>query len=392
MIEYAKFLVKRTLSRKSNIYLILASIIVLLFILVMNIRNQDMLVTSFTELIETNNTEIDAYSEKLSALEKNSEEYIRHENHIQFLQSNNQSYNKMIEDYNKEDWNSFYKEYKMNLQQELQITENSMSTAENDTSFNDMTSYSHKQIQYIDYLDAHNLAYENIGFPVIGLSFITYVSGLISPILILLCCIFIITQIFTMDYAKSIDISNLFPIGRKKAFIVKTIVGIGISTLIFILILGITFLISSLINFNTGFQYPIMIQDAATNTWQAIPLTTYLKDWLLLGIVFYAGASFFTYLLSLFIKEEGPLFFTSLCIILGIAYLPMFLPEMTKIAHYLPTTYMNFVSVSTGELAMRYSNMDISFTTGIQILSLFIFVIFILSFIIKCSAIFRKTK
>lgn len=370
MIQYANFLKKRILYRRANIYLVVASILALTVMLIMNISMQDRVRDNFLEQIDI----LEGFSNENGMNEK-------------------QKYEALIDYYDNDEWPAFYESYQTILEENIQINENTFDAATSESSFyDDSINVIRKDLTYINYLNDHNLAYTDIEFPMIGLSFITYASGIISPILILLCCIFILAQVFTMDYAKSIDISNLFPIGRIKAFLVKLIVGIITSVLIFALILGITFLISSLINFNTGFQYPIMIQDAATNTWQAIPLTTYLKDWLLLGIVFYAGASFFTYLLSLFIKEEGPLFFTSLCIILGIAYLPMFLPEMTKIAHYLPTTYMNFVSVSTGELAMRYGNMDISFTSGIQILTLFIFVIFILSFIIKCSVIFRKTK
>lgn len=379
MIPYIKLLNTRILHRKANIFLIISSIFILLVILAMNIREQHILLSNFASQVETTNNEIEKYTMDLSSYIYESDEYLRYENHIESLKSQLQAYEMLIQYYDNKDWTSFYNEYSNELNMILQIVENSHIIGENE----DMGNYTNKQLAYIKYLDAHDLTYEELGFPIVGLSFITNITKEISPILILFCCIFILTQIFTMDYAKSIDISNLFPIGRIKAFLVKLIVGIVTSVLIFTLILGITFLISALINFNTGFQYPIMIQDAATNIWHAIPLTTFLKDWIMLGISFYMSVCFFTYLLSLFIKEEGPLFFTSLCIILGVTYLPTFLPEMAKIAHYLPTTYMNFVSVSTGELAIRYGNMDISFTSGIQVISIFILAIFLLCFIIK---------
>lgn len=362
MIEYAKFLSTRILNKKSNQYLILAAIAVLLFILVMNIRMQDTLRENLTSQIELTKDEQGEYYE-----------------------TERKIYNEMITAYDNKEWSFLYEKYQEVLEERIQVNEGLINPSMDDDTLS--IGMDKRVLTYITYLNDHHLTYTDLDYPIIGLSFITFVSEYISPILILICCIFILAQVFTMDYSKSIDISNLMPMGRRKTFLVKMATGLVTSALIFTLILGIAFLFASIINFNTGINYPIIIKDTATNVWQAVPLTAFLIEWLLLGILFYAASCVFTYFLSLFIKEEGPLFFTSLCIILGIAYLPTFIPDLTKIAHCLPTTYMNFVSVSTGQLASQYGNMSISFTTGLQVLSNFIVVIFILCFCIKCSMI-----
>jgi len=58
MIIYAKFLFKRLLCRKSNIFVVILSILLLSGILLMNMRSQDELRKTFDIQIETNQLEI----------------------------------------------------------------------------------------------------------------------------------------------------------------------------------------------------------------------------------------------------------------------------------------------------------------------------------------------
>lgn len=376
MIIYAKFLFKRLLCRKSNIFVVILSILLLSGILLMNMRSQDELRKTFDIQIETNQLEIKKYENKIANEPSDSKKRSEYEAQIDFLESNSQAYENMIDYYDTEDWSQFYNSYINVLEDQINIIVPT-SDEQSSKNINPMSNYYAEQLVYIKYLNEHNLVYEEKSFPVFGLSFLTYVTKGISPIIILICCIYILAQLFTIDYKKDINIHLLYPISRVEKFLIRIFVGIFTSSIIYLLILLCTFLVATLITGNTGFEFPVMIQDSITKEWHAISSIAFLKEWFIIGALFYLSICFFTYSISAFIKEDGTLFLTTICMILGIAYLPSGLESLRSISHFLPTTYMNFIKVASGELAIEYSNISINLYTGIVVLIIFAILLFI---------------
>ena len=106
MIIYAKFLFKRLLCRKSNIFVVILSILLLSGILLMNMRSQDELRKTFDIQIETNQLEIKKYENKIANEPSDSKKRSEYEAQIDFLESNSQAYENMIDYYDTEDHNS----------------------------------------------------------------------------------------------------------------------------------------------------------------------------------------------------------------------------------------------------------------------------------------------
>lgn len=344
MIHYAKFLSKRILCRKSNIYLILASIAIVCVFLVMNMRSQD-------------------------TLRENIESQLQATHHEGYF--NRGVYEKLLSYYDNKDWPMVYSEYSKILEENREASENAIQLTNDTTNIsNESLSYFNRELAYIQYLNNHNLVYENAEFPIFGLTFTTSISQIILPIMITSICIYILSQLFTIEYSKHIDMSMLLPIGKRKVFLTKMILGITISILVFSIILLSSFILASLFTFHIGLEYPIMVQDISTGSWLAIKAVTLFKDWFFIGSLFLVNVCLFTCILSFFIKEEGPLFLVTICIILGLALLPMVTGYCTTIAHILPTTYMNYVDVVIGTFTIRYGNVNVSTSTGFQVLSI----------------------
>lgn len=349
MIHYATFLSKRILHRKSNIWMMLATMVIVIIFLVMNIRSQGEVRDAFVSEI-------------------NLESQMDMDN----IESYSPSYEKLLEYYDEENWPMFYTEYDAILQGHKQVVENTIAISGEEGASLDrgLASFIDRQLKHITYLKEHNLVYENLNFPIFGVSFTTSISQWILPVMITLYCIYILTQVFAIDYVKGADISCLFPIGKWKVFLTKMIVGIGFAILIYISILTFTFLAATLLSGNTGLSYPIMIQDV-TGSWMAIKAATFWKEWFVIGLFFYISLSVFMYILSIFIREEGHLVFIALCIVLGVSFLPTIVDYVKEVSHLIPTTYMNYVNVVNGSLIHQYYNMNISAITGIKVLSIF---------------------
>lgn len=369
MKEYVAWIAKRILRRKSNIIVMLCSIAVLAFVLVMNMRTQrlyDNIESQIALLHET----IEEYQEKLPGMNENDMEYTLASETLRYHKEELSLYEELKHQYLANDWDLFYTTYETVKKRSIEVMENTMMTSENESSITqDLYHYELKDLAYIQYLHEHQLPYEDQGYPIYGLSFLTFVSEYIAPILILLCCVYIMSQAFTLDYAKGIDVSKLLPIGRKTVFYTKALIGLGSSLIVFFIILGVAFFLASILNFNAGLDVPVILQNSSGD-WSGAPMISYVFQWVLLGTGFYICVSMFILMLSLWIKEDLTLLITTLCILLGLAYLPILLPAMKEIAHYTFTTYLNYTSVVMGNLAEQYGNRNLSFSFGMIVLFL----------------------
>lgn len=383
MIEYAKFLSKRMLHKKSNIFILLLSMILILIFLIMNIRNQGLFRDKINEQLQTNVSEIEKYESKLSTSDKNSENYIGYEKTIQDLKRDVKAYKEIQRDIDDENWPSVYAGYSEVLENQIKTNERTAIISGESDETSDVVNYLKKDLTYIDYLKKHNLDYENRDYPVFGLSFTTSISQYMLPIITTICCIYLLTQIFTMDYVKEHDLTILFPISKRKVFLTKIIIGVAFSVFVYLFILLCSFLFASLFTSNTGLTYPILMQDKNTEIWKAVSTLTLCKDWFLQGILFYTNLSLFTYILSLVIKEDVYLLLTVTSVVLGLAYLPNVVGFLNSIAHVLPTTYMDYVNVANESLSARYGNPAVSASTSVCVLSVFIVVQFIVCFLCK---------
>lgn len=370
MLTYAKFLSKRILCRKSNIIMAVCSVLIVLVFLIMNNNTQGEFKDMLKTQIETDTKAIENTKSLLSGAAKDSKAYSLYKKDIQDNESNIEAYTHILAYVEHEDWPMVYDTYRNVLKKQISITEDTANiSGGNDSSLQDMSAYMKKQLTYITYLKEHNLIYENPDFPVYGLSFTTSMSQTILPVMITIFCIYISAQIFTLDYAKNMDISLLYPMKRTSVFLTKVMVSIGFSLSIYLLLSSFTFISAALYSSNAGLEYPVILQNK-DGMWSAVSTLALCKDWFLLGILYCMSLSVFTYLISLLIKEDVYLLLIVLCLVLGLAYLPSIIENLKAVAHILPTTYMNYVNVANGSISAKYFNTAVTTSTGTGILTI----------------------
>lgn len=371
MKDYACFLWKRIRKRKSNLFVVLISVGILGAVLVLNFNMRSEFRDRLEGEIESfGNAQIE-YAELLLEVPEDSLEYELYQASIETNKDFQEAYEKLLELYDARAWDDFYKTYKSVLHEEAQIVMNSKGEEE-DTSFVRMLDDKQADIAYITYLDAHDLTYENRGYPMYGLSFLTWISRNVLPILALICIVYILAQLFTMDQHAHINTSELLPMDHRKKEGTKLLLGMGIALFVFLFLLVTIFIFSACLTQEMGMNYPILIQDDVTKIWHAISLLSVLPQWVALGLLYYSCGSLTVYLLSKIIKQEAALFLGSLCILIGFAFLPSIAGMLMPIAHNLPTTYLKLVDVVSGTLANDYGNMQITFSSGMLVLGIFL--------------------
>lgn len=388
MNEYAKFLVKRIIHRKSNLILIFGVMILISVFLVMNINSQNELQDVIVNQIKLDYELIETNQKRMIGLLKDSEEFVMYKCSIEEANLRIQSYETALNDYQEKEWINFYNSYISILEQQKQINEDTLKiVGEDDLAQKGMLDYLDKQLEYIKYLKENQLDYQNLDYPIFGLSFTTSLFQIFLPVIITISCIYILIQIFMFSNLKGIDIDDVLPIGKKRIVLVKNILGVGVSLSIYMFIILFTFILATLFTHNIGFEYPILLQNQSDGTWYAVKAISLFKDWCIIGLLFYINLSLFTYILSLFLKEEGTLLLTILCFVLGLAYLPNVIEFLRGFAHILPTTYMSLVNVVIGDTALLLNNNNISTLFGILVLLICFLLqgIFIIIYQVKAS-------
>ncbi|WP_455802180.1 hypothetical protein [Amedibacillus sp. YH-ame6] len=346
----------------------------------MNISAQGELRSKLEIQIKTDLEVVEMYSNKMSELPNGSEEYSFYESNIKIAKSNTKTFKKIISYIDEKNWPKFYEAYSKELNYQKQMEDKASSMMNNDdTKISSIGVGS--QLVYIRHLNENNLIYEERDFPIFGLTFMTSMMQIILPTLMTILCVYILSQVFTLDYSKGENISILLPIDKKKIVLSKLLVGIAFSLLVYSIILCSSFLLATLLSGNSGWNYPIVLLDKNTDSWIIITVLSLIKDWFFLGALFFVSITLFSYLLSIIVKEDVYLFFLVSCIILGLSYMPTIIDSMKSIAHVLPTTYMNCVNVTLGNLSTQYSNTEINTSTGTLVLTISIIIQSIMCFL-----------
>lgn len=385
MLNYAEYLIKKITKRKSN-YIILATCMIIISLFVMtNMELTDTFKENIESQIRQNEKDIKYNQKQLSMTkeDESNEAYMMYQLNLENALEDKASNELLLKYFNHKNWDKLYETYDEILEKEKNKLSNIHVPDGSDAGIENMLNSKNKEHIYIKYLSKHHLDYEDMDSPIFGFTFLTHLSQMVLPVIITICCIYLLVQLFLSDDLKQFNIGNLLPLGKNKVFITKLMVGLGITIFTYILLSLFTFLIATILNFNSGLEYPVMIQKAGSETWYIVKSTTIFKDWFILGLLYFINVCLFICVLSLFIKDDGALFLVGVCVILGFAYLPNIVPNLTRYAHLYPTTYLNYVGVITNSISNKYQNIKISMNTGLSVLTISMSIQFIICFILN---------
>ena len=383
MLNYANYLIKKIAKKRSN-YIILAVCMIIITLFVMtNMELQDKFKENIESKIKQNQQDIKYYQKLLSAREEdvNDEIYITFKSAIDNALEDKASNELLINYFNQKNWDKVYETYEKILEKEEKKLSNLH--APDDAGIETVLNNNNKEQFYIKYLNQHHLDYEDMDSPIFGFTFLTHLSQMILPVIITVCCIYLLVQVFLTDDLKQFNISSLLPLGKNKVFFTRLFVGLGITLFTYVLLSFFTFLIATIVNSNSGLEYPVMIQKSGSETWYAVKSTTIFKNWFILGFLFFTNVCLFICVLSLLIKEDGALFLVGVCVILGFAYLPNLVSSLARNAHLYPTTFLNYVGVVSNSISNKYQNIKISLNTGFTVLSISMSIQLMICFLIN---------
>ncbi|MFD1125023.1 hypothetical protein ACFQ22_06620 [Lentilactobacillus raoultii] len=204
--------------------------------------------------------------------------------------------------------------------------------------------------------------------PTTGISFLLYVAQWIVPTLITFILIFVCSHLYTKRFANQLDKASLLPVSSSENVTYNVITGWFIALGLLLLILGVSFLIASIVSGTGLAKFPIALFPDRLSYRIYIPQDKLILPTIILNIL----SAFFTvnwvFLFSILTKKASTTLFFSIILLIGTNLLTPFVEPISKMAQYLPTSYFNGVSVLTKWLAHNTENYQIDFSNGVVVL------------------------
>lgn len=231
-------------------------------------------------------------------------------------------------------------------------------------------------------LKKRNLSYENPNFPTKGINYTVFVMQLLFPVFLSLTIIFILSSLFSSSYHEKINTFLLLPNEKIETLFLNLTSGIVISTLLIIFSIALPFILG-LTFFGLGSSnYPIVSYTLSNHSIYFQSISNVILPSLILEIISFTFITSLVYLIANLIREKLATLFVSSLVVVGTLLAVNVIAPVQKIAHLLPTTYLNSVSVVTGECAYKLNNTSISFNQGIYTLSTFLLITLVLNILV----------
>lgn len=271
------------------------------------------------------------------------------------------------------------KAYKIRIKQLSTDFEVSKNEDYNDKSLTDSIN---KQMKFFTYLSKVNLPDDPEDFPSQGINYMTWVLQVLIPITIILTIIFIGVQLFSDNYRYSMNISSLLPINKQKKMLIEvgvvTMIGIGLMVLSLLSALGLGTVFKEVGSLN----YPILSY-FAIDKFRYIAVGSIIFKSLILECLDIIAVVLVTYSLVRIFKNKMASLLVIMLLEIGVMLLTTVVEPLQELAHLLPTTYLNSVTVVTGQAMNSFENTDVNFEMGTLVNLVFIVSLMVMNFMIS---------
>lgn len=217
-------------------------------------------------------------------------------------------------------------------------------------------------------LQQRNLSYENPNYPTKGINYSLFIMQIFSPIFLFITITFILSSLFSDPYHDKINSHLILPTRKIKLVFLNIASGVFIS----IILISVFFIIPFLLGlgfFGLGAtNYPVLSYNLSTHLMFFQNISKIFLPSFLLQLLSAIFISSLIYLISSIIRDKLATLFVSSIIILGTLLSVNVIAPAQNFAQLIPTTYMNSVSVVTGEYAHKLNNFSISFNQGVYVL------------------------
>lgn len=369
------FLFKKTIKNKFNIFPILLFIICISIFLFGN--NQAIktlnLKTEITQNLSSANSQIEQTKQQLKSTDVTSNMYSALQQTLSDTTLAAERYRTSLAALKNNDWRLAYPPIIAQLTDDLKVMQNPKSQTPNDLKEN----VSHNLLM-IKALYTRNLPFEDPDYPIKAMTFTVSMLQIVFPIAFPLVIVYILSLLFSGLYRDRLNLELLSPKSKLGSTFLSLSTGVGLSTILCFTFIIFTFVISFIFFGAGSLRFPILTYSFLNQGMYFQDISNVIVPSLILLFLEIIFITIVTYLFAYIFRERMVSFFTSLLIITGFTFLPNFIEPMQKIAVYLPTTYINGVSVVTGQYANSLNNFSISFGSGLTSLTVSIAIMLII--------------
>lgn len=364
-MNYILFLLKKVLKNKiTYIPIVLASILVIaiLFLNANEAQKNNLLIYAENNLTQ-DTIGLDEAKNFMKQTNLSDEDKSAGKQNLETFTSNVSSDKEAIKNLKTNNWPKIYDA----LLEPLSITVNSINSGKalfSDTEKN----YIQHDFLMFKALKQRNLSYENPNYPTKGINYSLFIMQIFSPIFLFITITFILSSLFSDPYHDKINSHLILPTRKIKLVFLNIASGVFIS----IILISVFFIIPFLLGlgfFGLGAtNYPVLSYSLSTHLMFFQNISKIFLPSFLLQLLSAIFISSLIYLISSIIRDKLATLFVSSIIILGTLLSVNVIAPAQKFAQLIPTTYMNSVSVVTGEYAHKLNNFSISFNQGVYVL------------------------
>lgn len=224
-----------------------------------------------------------------------------------------------------------------------------------------------RAIAYDQHMIAYDLGYDGISPGSQGFSFINYVYRFFMPMILSVLLVYLTSRIFCFSYVENMDLQKLLPMNtiQKQGSRLLASVIIGVSIVLYFTLQLI--ICGTIGNAMGSLSSPVEMYSSLGED-HYVTLLSILPQLLILCILSICFITNVVAIISRFIHKTMVCLFVSLVIIMGgLIILPDIAP-LHETLHLIPTTYLDFFNVITGELAYSVNNSSVNATNGMLVL------------------------
>jgi len=364
-VNYILFLLKKVFKNKiTYIPIVLASILVIaILFLNANEAKKNNLLTYAENNLTQDTIGLDEAKNFMKQTNLSDEDKSAGKQNLETFTSNVSSDKEAIKNLKTNNWPKIYDA----LLEPLSITVKSINSGKalfSDTEKN----YIQHDFLMFKALQQRNLSYENPNYPTKGINYSLFIMQIFSPIFLFITITFILSSLFSDPYHDKINSHLILPTRKIKLVFLNIASGVFIS----IILISVFFIIPFLLGlgfFGLGAtNYPVLSYNLSTHLMFFQNISKIFLPSFLLQLLSAIFISSLIYLISSIIRDKLATLFVSSIIILGTLLSVNVIAPAQNFAQLIPTTYMNSVSVVTGEYAHKLNNFSISFNQGVYVL------------------------
>jgi hypothetical protein len=224
-------------------------------------------------------------------------------------------------------------------------------------------------------LEKKNFPYQDPALPTSGLNFMVSMMQYVVPLLLVLSLLFILSQLYSASFKEGINLSLLYPKSQLHYYLTSIISGTIVSVCLLMGAALFSFILAGITNGVGHLDYPVLFINLETKAMHFQEVGSLIFPSLVIFGLYILFLVSFMFLICYLTRERFASLFLGLLGLVGLDLATNQIVPLQKIAQYLPTSYLNAVSIVTGEYAKNINNYQVSFLSGVICLGFSIVII-----------------